>query len=249
MAASSRDEVLKFVIETQGQEGLDTITHSLAEAGKQGGESGAELIKLANDLAALLDRAKQVEALQALQDKLVGIDTKLAEARAQLAKLNAENDTSSAEFLAASKAVAALTDQHDRLAVRVSSAAAALNAAGIDTANLSKAHEELGAKATATAGHLVTAAAAAERGGISFATLKEHALGVGEYLKSGGERALEFGKHLLEISGIAGIVTSALAAFTGYRFFEAGIEDAQALGGALKKLSAISGATGDDLTT
>jgi len=247
MAANSRDEVLKFVLETQGQEGLDALTKGLADAGKQGGESGAELTKLANDLAALLDRAKQVEALQALQDRLAGIDTKLAEARAQLAKFNAENDTSSAEFLTASKAVAALTDQHDRLAVRVSSAAAVLNAAGIDTTNLSKAHEELGAKATATAGHLATAAAAAERGGISFATLKEHVLGVGEYLKSGGERALEFGKHLLEVSGIAGVVAGAFATIKGFRFFEAGIEDAQALGGALKKLSAISGATGEDL--
>jgi len=247
MAANSRDEVLRFVLETQGQEGLDALTKGLADAGKQGGESGAELTKLANDLSALLDRAKQVEALQALQDRLAGIDTKLAEARAQLAKFNAENDTSSAEFLAASKAVAALTDQHDRLAVRVSSSAAALSAAGIDTTNLSKAHEALGAKATATAGHLATVAATAERGGISFATLKEHALGVGEYLKSSGERALEFGKHLLEISGIAGVVAGAFATIKGFRFFEAGIEDAQALGGALKKLSAISGATGEDL--
>src|SRR5580765_8206496 len=251
---ATRDEILRFTLQAQGQEGLDALAKSMASAGKEGHDSGEEVKKLAAELGLLIDKTKQVEALTGLQQQLSKVDAELASAKAKLEQLNATYGQTgprtaavTKEFQTAEQIVASLGDKHDRLAVRVAQAGAALEKSGVDTSNLGKAHEELGAKATATAAHLATAAASAERGGISFATLKEHALGVGEYLKSGGERALEFGKRLLEISGIAGIVTSALAAFTGFRFFEAGIEDAQALGGALKKLSAISGATGEDL--
>src|SRR5258707_2248812 len=151
------------------------------------------------------------------------------------------------EFQAAEQAVASLGDKHDKLAVRVATASAVLSTAGVDTSNLGKAHEELAARASATAGHLASVAASAEQGGISFATLKGHVLNVGESLKSGGERALEFGKHLAEITGIAGLVTAALGAITGFKFFEAGAEDAAKLDEALAKLRASTGATGEQL--
>lgn len=249
-----RDEILRFVFQTEGQEGLDALAKSLANAGKEGNASGEEIKKLADDLGILLDRVKQVESLSALQEQLAKIDSEFANAKAHLEQLNASYGQTgprtaavTKEFIAAEQAVASLGDKHDKLAVRVATASAALSTAGVDTSNLAKAHETLSARAVETASHLASTAASAERGAISFATLKEYALRVGESLKSGGERALEFGKHLAEITGIAGLVTAALGAVTGFKFFEVGAEDASKMDAALAKLRASSGATGEQL--
>lgn len=242
---AAQQEILQFILETQGQEGLDQLTDALAKAGKQGDESGAELTKLADELGTLLERVSQIEGLQSLQDRLAAVSEKLASARDGLANLNtafSATDKSSADvakqFETANKAVEDLSAQHDALAVRVSTAKAALNAEGVDTKNLGEAHDELSKKAQEAGAKLADTAAQANRGGISFTALKEGISKAAESLKEGGEKALEFGKRLLEISGIAGVVASALATITGFRFFEKGVEEARSGEVALAKLKA-----------
>lgn len=241
MGDNSRDEKLRFVYEVEGKEGLDTVTEALAKTGEEGGAAGEKLKQAADDLGQLLDRVHDVEALQALEDRLGALDEKLADAKDRLAKLSevyAQSGDSSAEvarqYNAAQKAVADLADQHDRLAVRVSTSQAALNAAGVDTKNLGAAHDELSKKAQESATKLVESAAAANR----FGGVRQLFDTVFESFKRGVENVTEFGKKLGEITGIAGVVTGALATLSGYKFFEKGVEEARSGEVALAKLKA-----------
>ena len=248
MASNSRDEILRFVYETQGQEGLDQVNEIFAKLDKQGGETSDAVNKLADQLTALFEKTRQVESLQDLQDKLTGVDEKLAQAKTGLEQLNATysaTDKSSAavaaQFATANKAIADLTEQHNLLTVRVSASTAALNAAGVDTRDLGKAHEDLAQKASTTASKLAEAAESANRGGLSFRTIKETAAQAGESLKSSAEQAAEFGKKLGEITGIAGVVSGALGTIAGVKFFERGVEEARSGEVALAKLQAAVG--------
>jgi TP901 family phage tail tape measure protein len=69
----------------------------------------------------------------------------------------------------------------------------------------------------------------------------------GESLKTAGEHALDFGKRLLEITGIAGVIGAALAALSGGRAFEEGIKDAASFQDSITKAGIATNATADEL--
>jgi tape measure domain-containing protein len=150
MASNSRDEILRFVYSTTGDSDLANTASLLVKMADAGKLTDQESIALAASLKALAAQTKAVN--DALSQK-VGLSETAAQlkvARDAFASLSAETDvaiTSSKryqlEVAAAAKSIGTLTAQQNLQQVALAKNEGLLQKAGIDTANLGVADEQL----------------------------------------------------------------------------------------------------------
>jgi TP901 family phage tail tape measure protein len=250
--ANNFDEVIRLIIQASGEQDISKISSAVTEAKRSFDTLSEPAQQALSEIEKLTQQAGRVEGFAALKAQVTDTSNRLNAAKAGLAALNTEfdrTDTSNAKinrsFAQAEAQVASLTKQHNALSAQLTTSGAALERSGVDTQNLSASHAKLSQQVAAASQHFAELATNANRSGLD--RVKGLADTAGSALKGGAEKAVEFGKRLLEISGIAGLVAGGLAAITGIRFFEEGAADAATFDTALAKLRATTGATGEEL--
>lgn len=246
--------IFQLLFEIGGQPLVDQFRASLDATRKSAEGMSPGLKAAADEIDALTNKASKIEAFAALKAQTNETANSLAAAKAGLAALNAEfdrGDTSSVKvtraFAQAEQQVARLTTQHNSLSAQLQRSGADLQRAGISTSNLAGAHAELSSKIAGSVQNFISLTNSSGQHVSALERIKQGATSVGGAIKNVGEFALSTGRRLLEISGIAGVVTTALAAISGFKFFETGAEEASALDTSLAKLRATTNATGDEL--
>lgn len=217
MATGSRDEVIRFVFETTGDKQLADAVGTLVDAGKAGGEASAELKGLVDQLAALGRQSDAIKQFTKSKADLAELTTKLNEAKAGLAALDAEfgksDDSSksvSTAYKRAEKAVADLTAGQKAAQVAFAKAQGTLQKAGIDTSNLAAANEALKEKSAGVAQQIKDAGDAAKKGGDAMSGAAKGAKSLGDESHKSGGLIAELKGHLVEIVSVATAVELAL---------------------------------------
>lgn len=265
---ATRDEIIRFIIQTQGADGIEALSKSLKDTGAAGAEAEPEVRALVDELGRLADSDKAVSGFVSLKAELAEVETQLGVAKNNLDELTASfdrNDTSNkritASFALADKTIASLTARQSELAVELAKTSGALDKAGIDANSLTDAQARPGVEAAAAAEKLrLIAAASAE----NATAEKAEALSVEEL----GERYAAFGRVLETLKTLA-VTIGGLFAFekakeelgdilaTGDKFERWGVQFANAFGGseqgaeALEKVKELAESTPlslDDLT-
>lgn len=243
--ANENQTIFQILVDVLGKDAVDKLTESVGGAGEAGTKAAPELQAFVDRLQDLADKSKLVSDAINLQDRLQQNSESLNDAKKSLSDLNAEfdrTDKSSVEittaFAQAQKQVSSLAAEQVKLQNQSAAMSDKLKLAGINSNELGAAQADLRGKTQTLGQEMLKAADSASAHASRLDTIKEAATKTAESLKSAGETALDFGKKLLEISGIAGVVTSALAAISGFRFFEKGVEEARSGEVALAKLKA-----------
>jgi TP901 family phage tail tape measure protein len=259
--STRQDQIIRFGIEVVNNKELLAIAQNLEAIAKAGGDAAPEAQKLLDELTNIAKLGSQATGLAGLRAQLHETGDALALAKIKAAELQAQFDKAGAptaaltkQLTAAKNSVAALEAQFNAQTAGITKTENALAAAGISTKNLDAAQRQIAQSLTNTAAagaefaaKVGNAAKETEKAVGVFGRLREIGGHVGESLKTAGEHALEFGKHLLEISGVAAVVTSALAALTGERLFEKGLEQADKFEEAITKVGIATGTTGEKL--
>jgi len=243
--ANENQTIFQILVDVLGQDAVDKLTESVGGAGEAGTKAAPELQAFVDQLQDLADKSKLVSDAINLQERLRQNSESLNEAKKSLSDLNAEfdrTDKSSVEittaFAQAQKQVSSLAAEQVKLQNQSAAMSDKLKLAGINSNELGAAQADLRGKTQTLGQEMLKAADSASAHASRLDTIKEAAVRTGESLKSAGETTLEFGKRLLEISGIAGVVSAALATISGFRFFEKGVEEARSGEVALAKLKA-----------
>lgn len=247
---ASRDEILRIVLQTEGKEKADALAAAIDEIGKSSGGAEKPAEALVAALGELTATSKNIQGFVSLKAAIADTETRLIAARNGLATLNSEFDRSdtsnrkiTSAFKAAEKAVADLTAQETRLQVELAKSQGTLEKSGVDTTKLAEAQKNLQSQASAVAQQIREVAAQSKAASESSNTFRGAIEKVGSGLKGAGEQALELGKRLLQISGIAGVVATALAAISGGRIFGGAVEEATKVEASLARIKALTGAT------
>ena len=243
--ANDNQTIFQILVDVIGQEAVDKLSAAVSTAGESGSKASPELQDFVARLQDLADRSQLVAGALDLQKQVEANSVAFANAKQALADLNAEfsrSDKSSADisaaFAQAQKQVNSLASEQLNLQNQSVAMSDKLRAAGIDSTKLGETQADLRNETKGVADEMLRAASSASESANRFSAVKEAAARAAESLKSGAENALEFGKKLLEITGIAGLVASALATITGFRFFETAVEEARSGEQALARLKA-----------
>ncbi len=244
---ASRDEILRFVLETKGVGDVDALAASLDKVGHSGTAAKREIDPLLDELGRLVGQAKAVEEALNLERALAKNGSALAAAKKSLADLNDEfdrSDKSSTEvaqaFALAEKQVKTLSAEELKLQNAYARATGALKEAGVDTTKLATANETLRGKAAAVVGQITATATAA-------ATASNRTEKLAAAFNAARDRVNTFASGLLRVTGIAGAVSSALGAISVGRLFSGAVSSATDFEAALSEVRAVSGATADQL--
>ncbi|MBL8301098.1 MAG: phage tail tape measure protein [Rhodanobacteraceae bacterium] len=177
---TTRDEILRFVVQTEGSEGLkktaaniDAVTTAAAA-----GEPKAQA--LVDELAQLANVGNSIKSFVRLKAELSDTGTKLANAKTELERLRDEMGRSETvskglqrSFNAAEREVDRLTKAENRQSVELQKLGGALSKAGVDTTKLAEADRRLNdeaQKVVRSISELADKATAAGRGARDAAT-------------------------------------------------------------------------------
>lgn len=229
-----RDEIIRLLLEMEGEQDVAKLTRALRDLETQGGETGATAGKLADEFEQLQAVDKAVSSFVKLKASLADTDARLEQAKAGLAALNAEfsdSDRSSSavskQYARAEQELARLTEQQRRQTLELQRASGALAKAGVDTNKLAAAQRdaragmgdiatrarELGQRLRETASAQDAINKSAERGTGIFGRLRGAVAGLGAYL--GIREAVQGVKNLLAIGDAAERAQIRLAALYG----------------------------------
>jgi TP901 family phage tail tape measure protein len=243
--AASRDTIFRYVFDVTGDQDLANTAGLLVKMADGSKLADTETLALANSLKTLTAQSKAVNDALSQKAGLAETANNLKAAQEAFARLRAETDTSitsskkyQTALAAAEQSVVSLTSKQNLQQAALTKTEGSLQKAGIDTSNLAAASASLGTQAAAVAVNLgrvgaaaSTAASGTSRIASAAETVKESFLhvteGIGEFIKKAGE-----------ITGIAGIIGGLIAAVSGFKFFEAGAEEATHFDQALGKLRA-----------
>jgi len=252
--ANSRDTIISYVYNVTGDQDLANTAGLLVKMADSSKLADTEAVALANSLKTLSTQSKAVNDALSQKAGLAETATQLKDAQAALAKYRSETDTtvtSSKKYqtalAAAEKSVTDLTSKQNLQQVALSKTLGGLEKAGVDTTNLAAASASLGTQAATVATSLakvgtaaITASASTSKIAGAAETVKESFVhvteGVGEFIKKAGE-----------ITGITGIIAGVIAAVSGFKFFEAGAEEATSFDQALGKLRSTSALTSEQM--
>ena len=248
---ATQQEILQFIVQTEGATELGEIAKSMLEAGEGAQTASPEVQKLVDEFGKLSQLSAAASGLPGLKATLQSVGDELFAARQKAAALQAEF-TSTLEptaaltrnYQKAQQAVAALELQQTQLGVAIKTSENALAAAGVSTENLDAADRQLQGQMAATRAEALSlaaahreAAAAGEAEALTMTEVAERSVvlrSAFEQLKVvlgtiGGFIALEEAKKQ-----IAEILA------TGDRFRTFQIEFANAFGGAEKGAEALT---------
>jgi TP901 family phage tail tape measure protein len=275
-------EILKFVVQTGGESEVAALAKEMLAAGDAAKAASPEAQKLVDEFAKLSATNDSIGGLVSLKARLSETADSLVTARLRVEQLEAQFDAAeapsarlTAQLAKARGSVADLQGQFNLQQAAVTKAGAALESAGVDTANLDAAQRKIQSSLSTTADAAVKVASGfgtvakntgpvsagidavdkriqSAKQSISDFANKTTNIGaavtaVGGAFKSAGGFVSEFVKKAGEITGIAAVIGGLAATFTGFELFKKGAEEASQFDEALAHLGATSGLTGDAL--
>lgn len=251
---ATRDEIIRLLIETAGEDQIDSLNKALAQLEKDAAGGGTAAEKLAAELDKLATATKAAGDMVALKAAIADTEDRLSSARQKLADLNATYDETerktksvAREFAAAEKAVSGLESDLNRQNLALQKMGGALAKAGVDVTALVSEEQRLRAEALKAAEALAhnerVTKANAEAAARNAAALKQ----MGDAFASARDRVSDIATKLTAAGAAAAAAAVAFAAYKTGEFFTGAIKGAAEFESQISKIAAVSGATGAEL--
>jgi chromosome segregation ATPase len=179
---ATRDEIIRLLIETAGEDQIDSLNKALAQLEKDAAGGGTAAEKLAAELDKLATATKAAGDMVALKAAIADTEDRLSSARQKLADLNSTYDETerktksvAREFAAAEKAVSGLESDLNRQNLALQKMGGALAKAGVDVTALVSEEQRLRAEALKASEALKRQADAADKSAKENAELNREA--------------------------------------------------------------------------
>jgi len=164
---ATTEEILKFVVQSQGQSELGQLAKSMLDAGQAGEAASPEVQKLVEEFGKLSQLSTTVSGLPALKAQLQSVGDELFAARQKAAALQTEFASTleptaalTRNYQRAQAAVAALEKQEGQLGVAIKTSENAIAASGLSVENLDGAERSLQGQMAQTRAEALSLAAA-----------------------------------------------------------------------------------------
>lgn len=251
---ATRDEIIRLLIETAGEDQIDSLNKALAQLEKDAAGGGTAAEKLAAELDKLATATKAAGDMVALKAAIADTEDRLSSARQKLADLNSTYDETerktksvAREFAAAEKAVSGLEGDLNRQNLALQKMGGALAKAGVDVTALVGEEQRLRAEALKAAEALAhnerVTKANAEAAARNAAALKQ----MGDAFASARDRVSDIATKLTAAGAAAAAAGVAFAAYKTGAFFKGAIESAAEFESQISEIAAVSGSTGAEL--
>ena len=254
MAKRGYEEVIKYVLQTAGEDEVTAMAKSIEDLGKKGAISAERAQQLADELGRLADTTGNIQRFTSLKAQLIDTGSALDKAKTRAAELRKEFESSDAPSKRLERSLAAADRQVERLEktlnrqrAQLAATSNALTKAGIDTNALSAAYSKLDGEVGELGAELARAGAKAVQTGRDG---KAAAVGLGalEKASKGSSAALRsIATRLGAVAAAAKGALTVLATFSGAALFSGALASAKTLDAALTEVQAVSGATADEM--
>ena len=248
------EEVLRYLVETEGGRELTTLASQLTALGDSGDKSAGQAAALATELQRLQDTTGKLKDFTRLKASITETGIALDDARTRMASLGAEVDKAGTptkklqrDLARAAAEVEKLSKQQNRQQVELQKTSGALRAAGIDTDKLADASDRLQGELADVAQRGEAVAGAARKAGRDT---RAAAGGVDRLDRAAGGSAKSLASMAMRLNAISAAVSVALrglATLSGTAIFSGGLKSAMELESALAEVQAVSGATAEEL--
>lgn len=251
---ATRDEILRFVIQTEGSDDLKSTAKSIdaVTAAAAAGEPKAQA--LVDELSKLSEASGAINSLGRLKIELAQTGTALGNAKRQLDNLNAEFGEAGPKTAAATKALAKAAGEVDRLAKRerelevaVQKAQGTIEKHGYSIRELGAAQADVAARAQRAAAGVTSYASAAKDSATASDKAAAGASKAGKAFDSMRNGINNAVRSLLQVTGVAGAVSAALSTIGVGRLFGGAIDSATDFEAKLSSIRAVSGASSEQL--
>jgi TP901 family phage tail tape measure protein len=251
---ATRDEIIRLLIETAGEDQIDSLNKALAQLEKDAAGGGTAAEKLAAELDKLATATKAAGDMVALKAAIADTEDRLSSARQKLADLNATYDETerktkgvAREFTAAEKAVSGLESDLNSQNLALQKMGGALAKAGVDVTALVSEEQRLRTEALKAAEALAhnerVTKENAEAAARNAAALKQ----MGDAFASARDRVSDIATKLTAAGAAAAAAAVAFAAYKTGEFFKGAIESAADFEAQISEIAAVSGSTGAEL--
>ena len=251
---STREELLKFKIQTDGERDLAALAGKLLDLSKGSDTAAAQAQQLVDELHKLSTVSTGIKGFVALKASLTDTSDALEKAKTRLAAVRGEFDAADAPTKRLEKSLAKASAEVDRLTksqnkqqAELQRTSNLLKSSGVDIdklgseyADLQQELSDLGGTAEDMAGELTKAGTAT----------KNAASGVDKLDNASKASAVSLGNiasRLTLVSGAAVGAVKALAAISGAALFTGAIQSAATLEDALSQVQAVSGASAAEM--
>lgn len=241
---ASRDEILRFIVETSGDKELVSLAKALDGVAKASEDAAPEAERLLSELERLTRLQDNITQFVKLKASLQETGDQLFLARDGLKRLNSEfsaTDRSSSSvakaFQSAEKAVSSLTEQERAQELALKKLDGALQKAGLDTSQLGNASSKLKDEQAALGSRIGEFQQQAQK---SAASTRDAAAATAQLGKESSESIGllgELSSHLGAIVAIASVVKAALG---GIRFGTESVAAASAVEASLSRVQALA---------
>lgn len=241
---ASRDEILRFIVETSGDENVIKLAKAIAEVGKASGEAAPEADKLLDELERITRLGNNIQQFVKLKAELADTEAKFnaaqKSARALADELSRSAATSkevNAAYAKSDKQLATLTEQYAAQTLALKKLEGGLQKAGIDTANLGAAAQKLRDEETGVTAKITEFAAASEKAGKATKDAADGTKKLATEAKSAGGVLGEITDHLGSIITVAAAVSLALK---GIQFGTDAAKSAAGIEASLSRVAALA---------
>lgn len=251
---ATRDEILRFLIEVSGEQGIEKLQAALAELGNESERGETQAADLVKRLDKLTEAARGSAEFVRLQQAVAETSDELKRAQEGLTALNREFDSTDKSskkvtqaFARAEREVERLTKRQQEQSEALQRVTTQLTKAGVDVGKLAQEEARLREEAAKASRELETQGArlayareAAERNARALEAMGDAFGRLRSQIGDAGER-------LLKIGAAATAAAAALAVYKAGQFFTGSIEAASDFQDAIARISAATGATTEDI--
>lgn len=251
---ATREEILRFVVQTEGGDGLRTVTKdidALAVAAKNGEPEAQALL---DELSRLSEATNAVNALGRLKVQLADTGVKLGEAKRKFDDLNASFGVAGPKTQAQTKALAKLGNEVEKLAkeegklqVAVLKASGTIEKHGGDVNNLGRFQQALADKAKAAATAVKAFGTAANDAAKGAASAGKNAAAAASGFQKFRTDANAAAQSALKFTSLAGAISTALGTVGGGALFAGAIDSATTFQQKLTTIGAVTGANTEEM--
>lgn len=242
-------EVLRIILETQGEDGLKAMIKGLTQLSSKSDESAGKASHLSDELAKLADTSENIRNFVKLKASITETGTALDKAKLRMHELAVEMGATATPSKSLENATARAASQVERLTklqnrqtAELGRVSLALRSAGVDTNNVARAYADLQDRFAKVSQQANATASAVGKVGADKGL-------EGSLRKSSAALDLISGR-LLAVSGAAAAAVTGLGAVAAAgtaAFFSGAISSATTLESALAEVRAVSGASADEM--
>jgi len=249
MAANTREELLKFIIATEGDEEIKALVKDLIKLGDSSEASAGKAKELLSKIEQLGRTGDNIQSFTRLKASLSEFGDKIATASKKVTELEGKlaQDTGNAgltrQLERAKAAVSDLEKEQNRMSAELGRTSLALQKDGVDVGHLGVAYAALQEKLAAARGEVSAFGAKAST---SNKELEASGKGISKLGSLAEGTAGALGSVATKLALVAAAATTAAVAVAG-EFFKGALDSSIEFDSALSEVQAVTGATGATL--